>query len=328
MAEIDGVVDVEGGVDDVAVCVFSPAPLLTITFENDVTESDELHLHPGGQGFWVARMLQVLGVRPILCAPLGGETGRVLRALLADSGIELRSVSTSNANGAYVHDRRSGERHSIFETAAPALGRHELDELYAVTLGAAVEAGVCVLAGAHDHPVLPADTYRRMTSDLRGNGVYIVADLCGELLDAALEGGLDLLKISHEELIADKRSASDSVADLVTGMESLRSGGALSVVVSRAEEPFLAIDVDQIVEVTPPSFEVVDHRGAGDSMTAALAVARARGLSFVDGLRLAASAGSLNVTRHGLASGHRDSIERLTDLVQVTRYEEQVRSNG
>jgi 1-phosphofructokinase len=63
--------------------------------------------------------------------------------------------------------------------------------------------------------------------------------------------------------------------------------------------------------------EAVDHRGAGDSMTAALAVAAARGLDPESGLRLAAAAGALNVTRHGLGSGRADAIGQLTANVEV-----------
>ncbi len=50
---------------------------------------------------------------------------------------------------------------------------------------------------------LPPDHYRRLTTDLRANGKAVVADLCGEPLSGALEGGLTVLKVSHEELMAD-----------------------------------------------------------------------------------------------------------------------------
>ena len=46
-----------------SVCVFAPAPILTVTVEAAEDEREELHVHAGGQGFWVARMLGVLGAR-------------------------------------------------------------------------------------------------------------------------------------------------------------------------------------------------------------------------------------------------------------------------
>jgi 1-phosphofructokinase len=53
-------------------------------------------------------------------------------------------------------------------------------------------------------------------------------------------------------------------------------------------------------------------------MTAALAVAAARGLAFEDGLRVAAAAAALNVSRHGLGTGRRDSIEDIAGRVEIT----------
>ena len=53
-------------------------------------------------------------------------------------------------------------------------------------------------------------------------------------------------------------------------------------------------------------------------MTAALAVATARRLDPAETLRLAAAAGAVNVTRHGLGSGRADAIAQLAEHVEVT----------
>ena len=47
-----------------SLCVFAPLPLLTVTVEHDVHEADQLHVHVGGQGIWIARMVRTLGMRP------------------------------------------------------------------------------------------------------------------------------------------------------------------------------------------------------------------------------------------------------------------------
>lgn len=307
-------------VDDAArqpVCIFAPAPQLTITIEQTVDERADLHVHPGGQGIWVARVIRTLGLRPVVCSPFGGETGALARGLATDEGFDVRCVETGGANGAYIDDRRGGERELLVEIPAAVLTRHELDDLYSLTLEAAVESGVCVVTGTHADRIIPVETFRRLAADLRVNDVVVVADLTGEPLDALLDAGIDILKISHEEL-ADAGLADGSDESVRMAIGGLRSRGARDVVVSRAELSTLAAMGDTLYDVAAPKLEVVEARGAGDSMTAGLAVGAALDLGPVETLQLAAAAGASNVTRHGVATGGREVIDALLERVEVT----------
>jgi 1-phosphofructokinase len=57
------------------ILVFTPSPVLTITVEAWPDGAAETHLHAGGQGVWVARLLARLGVGVLVCGPFGGEAG-------------------------------------------------------------------------------------------------------------------------------------------------------------------------------------------------------------------------------------------------------------
>ncbi|MGH9037748.1 MAG: 1-phosphofructokinase family hexose kinase [Acidimicrobiia bacterium] len=307
---------------ETTVFVFAPDPILTVTVEAG-PEGDEIHLHAGGQGVWVTGMLAALGVTVSIGGPFGGETGRVLRALVEAEGFALRAVEMPGNNGAYVHDRRGGERVAVAETPPDPLSRHEVDELYGAALVGGLEAGVCVLGGPGpwDPPIIPADFYGRLARDLRANDVKVVADLSGESLRGALEGGVDVLKVSHQEVTADGWARTGATGDLLEAMARLREEGAARVVLTRAEEPALAWLEERAVEVVPPRLEPLDHRGAGDSMTAGLAAGVARGLGWEEAVRLGAAAGSLNVTRRGLATGDLREIERLAEHIELRALE-------
>jgi 1-phosphofructokinase len=299
------------------VAIFSPVPMLTIELEPADDHAD-IHLHAGGQGFWIARMVRALRAHPLLCGPFGGESGRALRALIEHEGVEARAVDMEHPNPSAVEDHRGDEASDVARSGFPVLGRHEIDELYTITVGAAIEAGTCVLAGTQNADVLPADVYRRLVADLTANGVHCIADLCGDPLRAALEGGPPLLKLSHEELEADGWARGSTVDDVVAGIDALREAGARDVVVSRAGEPAIAWFDGTLLEARAPQLEVVEPRGAGDSMTAAFAVSLAHGAALDDALCLAMAAGALNVTRHGLATGHADAIEQLATRVEIS----------
>jgi 1-phosphofructokinase len=300
--------------------VFASALILTITIERsgEAESPPAIHLHPGGQGFWVARMIARLGVEPILSAPVGGETGQVLRSLLDDSAMEAVLAPIQSDSPSYIHDRRNGERVEIVETPAPSLTRHELDDFYSKTLEAAVASGICVVTGRVTGGGVPDDVYQRLGADLQAMGIPAIADMHGDDLGAYLKGGeLDLLKVSREDLEADGVLESDSEAAIWAAVERLLARGAKAVVVSGAEGGSLAATDEERFRVSQPRLEAVDPRGSGDSMTAGLAVAMVNQQDLAGGLKLASAAGAANVVRHGLGNADAELIAGLVDQIEV-----------
>lgn len=305
---------------DPTIAVLAPSMLATITIEADANvDGDEIHFHAGGQAVWVARMVSHLGERPVLCAPLGGETGRALEGLLRDWDIDLDAVRVDGPTPAYVHDRRGGERREVAHSDVPELGRHGSDELYGRILERSLAAEVCVVTGRLGHEV-STDFYTRLGADLAEADVAVVGDLHGDELEALLQGGrLAWLKVSVDDLVADDLLGSDATEEQVLAVAAGLGGrGADRVVVSRSDQPALAWTGDGSLRIDGPGLEVVDHQGAGDSMTAALAVATRRGLETTDALRLSWAAGAANVVRHGLGSASPDLVDTLAARVTLT----------
>jgi 1-phosphofructokinase len=302
-----------------SICVFAPAPLLTITVERD---PEEVHIHAGGQGVWVARMVAGLGARPILCTALGGETGEVIRSLL-DEPIGLRAVTASAPSGAYLHDRTGGERREVWRSHLGRLGRHEQDALQDELLACMDDATVCVLTGVPPgEEVVEPDLYRRLVTDLHAAGLPVVADVSGPILDAVLGAGVDVLKVSADELVRDGMAPDTEPASVTIALEELHERGAGQVVISRAEDGAFALVGDTVLHVVPPQLVTVDPHGAGDSMTAGLAVGLARQMHPSAMLRLAVSAGAVNAAHHGLGTGTRAAVEALAARATVEAHHE------
>ena len=308
------------------IAVFAPSTQLSVTIET-AAGVDELHVHPAGQGFWVARMLRVLGEDPVLCTPVGGETGTALRALLGEL-VTDGLIECPTPNGSYVHDRRSGEREEIALLRPTPLDRHVVDDLISITLAIGMGSPVAVVCGSNLDANIDPEVFERLCRDLRASGAAVVADLSGDELRSALKGGIDLLKVSADELLDGGWSNGESEADVLAAVQRLRRAGAADIVVSRAEDGALAVIGERCYQVTAPEMSVVEPRGAGDSMTAALAAGLARGLPDGELLQLGAAAAALNVTRHGLASGHPDAIERLGPLIDVSLIDASAGSGG
>lgn len=277
----------------------------------DLDGEPDVHLHAGGQGFWQSRMIAALGVEAVVCAAFGGETGRVLRTLLEGEHVDLRARDVAARHGAYVHDRRDGSRSEMVEMPPDALSRHELDDLYELALVEGIRAGTAVLSGPSDDRVLPHDTYYRLTADLMRNDCRVIVDLAGDRLAEAVRGGPHVVKVSHEEL------GEEELPELVRKCREIAKSGVHGVVVSRADEPALALLDEALYLVRMPRLEPVDTRGAGDSMTAGISAGLALGMSLEDAVKLGAAAGAVNVTRHGLGSGGGDAVRELSRRVEL-----------
>jgi 1-phosphofructokinase len=298
------------------VTVFGPHPLLAVTIERR-GEGDDVHLHPAGQGVWVARMAGELGADPVLCGFIGGETGKVLQPLLDELPGDRRLVSTAAWSGSYVMDRRSGEREPIaFAWSAPPT-RHEIDDLFSLTTTSALAGEVLVLCGPVPSESLPVEIYGRLVADTRAGDTRTIVDLSPPRLNSALEGEPDVVKVNDWQLAEFLGRGISGDDDLRAGARELLDAGAGCAIVTRGGDPALIATPDRTWELTPPRFEEGAPEGSGDSMVGAMAAMLAQGLPLEEAVRWGAAAGAANFLRHGLGTGSRTVVEDLLPRVEL-----------
>ena len=133
---------------------------------------------------------------------------------------------------------------------------------------------------------------------------------------AALDGGPEFLKVSHEELTAGGYCDDDAEASLAAGARKLATK-ARNVVVSRAEKSVLAVLDGWRVTAKGPTVSAVDPTGAGDAMTGALAAGTAERGEARMALALGVAAGAMNATRKGRGSGRGEHIREFAQHIAV-----------
>ena len=302
-----------------AVAVFGPHPILAITIEQRGSDEDDIHLHPGGQGVWVARMAGEMGAHPVLCSFCGGETGTLLRPLLDALPGETRCAETAASSASYVIDRRSGEREMIAHAWSDPPSRHEIDDLFSITCAAALDSGVLVVCGPVPSEALPLDIYGKLVTDARNHGTVVIVDLSPPRLDSALEGEPDLVKLDEWQLGEFESGPVAEPHQFRAAAERVLERGAQAVLVTRGGEPALVLRNGEAWELAPPQFEEGASEGSGDSMVGAIAAALAPGLGWEESLKLGAAAGATNFLRHGLGTGSRDVVGDLVKRVDLKR---------
>jgi|SRR5579862_5532465 len=299
-----------------AVAIFAPDPLLSITIEA-AGGGDDIHLHPAGQGVWVARMAAELGAWPVLCCLAGGETGAMLEALLSALPGELRLARASGSSGSYVVDRRGGTRNLVASSLRRAPARHEIDDLVAATCAAALGCEALVMCNPYPADGLPLEVYDTIAANVAAAGIPLLVDLSTPRLDRVLPHRPALVKVNDWELAEYSHGPVDGPRALEVSAK-LRAAGARTVAVTRAGSPILVVPDDgRPFEIVPPSFLHGYREGCGDTMMGAIAAGWADGLPLTDALVLGAAAGAGNFLRHGLGTGRRAVIEELVSHVAL-----------
>jgi 1-phosphofructokinase len=306
--------------NEARVAVFGPHPLLTVTVERE-GEGDagreRIHFHAGGQGVWVARMAGELGAVPLLCGFIGGEAGELLAPLLEQLPGERRLVRTATDSGSYVTDRRSGERQVVAMSVSDAPSRHELDELFSLTVAEAIGCGWLAVCNPLPAEALPFELYGQLVADARAGGARVLVDLSSPRLDSALAGAPDVVKLNDWELAAYVRGPVAQPRQLLDAARRLLDAGAQRAIVTRGEQPGLVLDGDDAFTLRPPRLERGFREGCGDAMMGALAAALAQGTAFQEAVVLGAAAGAASFLRRGLGSASRDVVQQLVPAVAL-----------
>ncbi|MBJ7473300.1 MAG: bifunctional hydroxymethylpyrimidine kinase/phosphomethylpyrimidine kinase [Solirubrobacteraceae bacterium] len=299
------------------VAILGPHPVLAVNIEPYPGGADEIHFHPGGQGVWVARMAAALGADPILCGFLGGETGQLLEPLLAGMPGERRFVRTAADSGSFIMDRRGGSYERVAQAFGTPPGRHEVDALVSATIAAALRCGLLVLCNPLPGDALSEEFYERIVADVRGHGVRVLADLSSPRLNAALRGGLDLVKINDWELAEYVSGPVEDPHDLARAASRIMADGSQAVIITRGERSAMVFRGEDRWELTAPSFSHGFREGCGDSMMGAMAAILATGGEWDHALRIGAAAGAVNFLRCGLGSADPDVVRELAPSVQL-----------
>lgn len=271
----------------------------------EVTTLEEDHVLAGGKGVNTARILA--GLRALgdglpsaggrLCGFLGGTTGDLVEAALAEEGLDgawVRTASRTRVSEVLV-DPRDPSRSTVFNGRGEAVTDHEsaaLDDLFAREISSA--SGV-VCSGSVP-PGSPGDAYARWIREANDAGAWSLLDSHGAVVGPAVEAVPTIVKINRDELAALPGSADDLVA-------SWRESGTRAVIITDGSRPTLALTPNGRAEVVPPAVETRSGVGSGDAFTAGLVASlEASGWAdWDDALRLASACGAANAM--GLRAG-------------------------
>ena len=293
----------------------------------DIVRAEREVISPSGKGNDVALVLHALGAPTLAISLNAGYSGQMMTALMADRGLPCRWIAAGGETRftAVIVDVADGRQSTIL---APTLhaGPEHLEQLVSVVVEESSQSWGVVCAGSLP-PGLPSMAWAELLQAGRAQGLITLLDSSGVGLRYGLAGLPHILKINGRELgelcqeldiALPTWHAPDALGELATFLHGrLGQWASDALVVTFGAQGALAVTVDEAIYAPAPQVPFVSAAGAGDAVAAGLMLARRRGQSWADALRLGVAAGSSVVMNEGTAVCTAAQVNDLLAQVQV-----------
>src|SRR6202789_637504 len=260
----------------------------------------------GGAGN-VARNIATLGAKCIFVGLIGEDAaGAELKAALAREP-RIESVLVADGSRPTTRKVRFVSEHfrthmlrADWEMTHPAAGETE-QQLIGTILPLIPRADV-VLLSDYAKGVLTARVIRNVIDAARKLGKAVIVD--PKSANFAIYRGATLLTPNRKEFAEATRSRADSSESIAAAApDVMQLADCEAILVTQSEHGMtLVLRNGETVHVPAFPVKVRDVSGAGDTVAAVLAVARAAGAGWEDAIRLASAAAAVAVGKKGTAS--------------------------
>lgn len=276
-------------------------------------------MEPGGGGLNVARALYKLGGAARALFTSGGSPGAMLQQLLEKEGIAQHALPIQGATreSFAVLEESTGQQYR-FVLPGPTLQEAEWQGCLDVLATLDPKPDWIVASGSLP-PGVPDDFYARVAQMAHSLGARAIVDTSGAALRAMAQAEVYLLKPNLRELsqLANQPLNDEEQQERVA-RELIETGHSQAVVVSIGAAGALLVSKEDCLRVRSPSVPVISKIGAGDSLTAGLTLALARGWPLRQAVAFGVAAGAAAVVMTpGTELCRREDAEKLYQRLSV-----------
>ena len=272
--------------------------------------------YAGGKGIDVSKVLTALGVENKALGFIAGFAGRQLEAqLIRDgTGCSFIPVSGETRINIVIHELVTG-RQIILNSAGPEVKPFELLEITDVVRR--MEDPEFVSIGGSLPPRAHPDIYRKIIETARLRGAKVVLDVDREALKIGIQAKPDVIKPNIHELSSLVGRKLEKRAEILEAAREINRKGVEIVLVSMGPRGILLVSDGKAYQAVPPSVEVVNTIGAGDSSVAGFICGQVSGRDLKESLILATAAGTATTLRQGTALAQKEDVETIVPQVKL-----------
>ena len=286
---------------------------------------------PSGKGVDVSIILTLLGEPTVALGLNAGHMGLVLAKLLDDAHVPHDFVDAHGETRTVpvLVDQQTGAEYTI---TAPSL---VADDDHLTRLGEKIEkhgekAWGIVFAGSLPQG-MPNDSYAWLLQRAHANNLVTLLDVSGKSLREGVAGLPNILKINHGELAELDRtfaphaeainSSQGKPANLSVFaallVDQLGTLAREAIIISMGKKGALAVTANDRCFAPALSVPVGVTNGAGDAMDAGIMLARKRGQSWREAMRLGTAAAAAAVMYEATAGCDPAKIDELLPHVEI-----------
>jgi 1-phosphofructokinase family hexose kinase len=233
-----------------------------------VNRARSVRVDPGGKGVNVSRALAAHGTATTAVLPTGGPEGRVLHALLADSGVGVVDVPICTATRANISIVEPDGTTTKLNEPGPALTRDDEARLLDAVVAELAQRPAWLVGSGSLPPGVGADFYARLVAAAHEQGVPAAIDTSRAPLVLAARAGADLLKPNDEELAQAVARPLPTLGDAIAAAQQLRAPGTQVIVSLGARGALLVDDRGAVLAAARMPRPPLSTVGAGDSLLA------------------------------------------------------------
>lgn len=271
---------------------------------------------PGGKGLNVTRAVEILGGKTLTLGLLGGYTGRMVAAMVAEAGYqaewtffagETRTCTIIAGPGGIstVINEAGGIEPADWQTLANDICRiAERADVKTICLCGSLPAGA------------PATAPAGLIARVKALGARIWVDSSETALQNAIAARPYAIKVNCAEFAEALGERLDSERDVVAAARQLVADGTRLAVISQGAAGALLVSDSLVVKAIPPRIQPVDPVASGDCLHAGIVTAISDGADLAEALRCGVAAGTVNAL---YAGGAQFTRGRYNEILAATR---------
>jgi 6-phosphofructokinase 2 len=285
--------------------------------EEDTTRIIEETLYAAGKGIDVSRVIRELGGQSVAMGLVGGYDGLHLEGLLINAGVMTDFIQISNETRTNIILRETVTgRQFVISAAGPEVSPVEIGRFYHHVLQIQ-DMDYLVMSGSVPRGVTP-NLYGQLILAGKKSRSFIFLDADGKALKESIEYQPTGIKPNLFELSRLAGRELKGELEIIAACEKIHKKGIPYVLVSRGRDGLLLSTNREKIKGVAPPVEVESTVGAGDSSVAGFILAHSQGKDLSECVRLACAAGTATAQTPGTELCHRQEVEKILPLVQVS----------